>query len=228
MEIVNESDIKSRNDKRYNDKSMIKRFNESVDKNGPNGCHIWKGNVLSSSGYGRMGVNGKYIRAHRLSYMLYKGDISEGKIIMHLCNNKLCVNPEHLKEGTCAENTQQMIDEGRQVNGNAILTKDDAYKIRELYNTGQYSYEMLVEMFNTTKPNIAFIIRNEIWKDNDYKRIFDTKIGRNRKLIYTREQVDKIKEEYSNGSHQRDLAIKYKLSKGTIYNILHDKIKGSL
>jgi len=69
------------------------------------------------------------------------------------------------------------------------------------------------------------IIRNELWKDKNYKRLYGTKIGRSRKPIYTKDQVDKIKEEYLKGMNQRNLAKKYNLSKGTIYLILHDKVQ---
>jgi len=232
MELIDESEVKIKykhKDQRTTEKELIKRIWNDIDKKGEVDCWLWTGNK-TLSGYGRIGHNGKYFRVHRLVYIQTYGEIPNDKpYITHICNNPLCCNPSHLKADTPKGNSQYMVDCDRQTKGEKCkrsnLTMEDIDEIRCLYNTGQYSYEMLAEMFSITKPNIAFIIRNEIWKDNDYKRIYDTKIGRDRKLIYTREQVDKIKEEYSNGSHQRDLAIKYKLSKGTIYNILHDKIK---
>ena len=52
-------------------------------------------------------------RTNRVSYYLTKGDIPEGMIIMHTCDNPRCVKPDHLKLGTHKDNTQDMIAKGR-------------------------------------------------------------------------------------------------------------------
>lgn len=220
------SDIKVNNtiNKPVIDKSSIikAKFIKNVDKNGPNGCHIWNGSIIPISGYGRMKIDGRVIRAHRFAYILFKGPISEDKIIMHTCNNKLCVNPDHLKEGTNAENSQQMVNDGRQVCGNAKLTIYVS-EIRELYNTGNYSYENLAEMFNVTKGAIALIIRNKNWKDDNYERVYSTKIGRVYKHKLTKEQENEIKDKYQAGIQQRQLSKDYGISKGLVYNVIHNK-----
>ncbi len=55
----------------------------------------------------------KRIGAHRLSYMAFNGDIPKGKSIMHSCDNRSCVNPDHLSIGTRKQNTQDMVNKGR-------------------------------------------------------------------------------------------------------------------
>lgn len=68
-----------------------------------NECFNWIG-CLTVNGYGRFNLNGVMIRAHRLSYEIYKGEIPKGLEIDHLCRNRKCVNPEHLEVVTKQEN----------------------------------------------------------------------------------------------------------------------------
>jgi len=78
------------------------RFLNKVDKK-ENGCWMWTSSG-SPNGYGKFHFNGKYQWAHRVSYMLFKGEIPEGMTIDHICMNKRCVNPDHLRVMTLAEN----------------------------------------------------------------------------------------------------------------------------
>jgi hypothetical protein len=68
-----------------------------------NGCWLWTG-CVSSSGYAITKFGGKVQTGHRLSYSLYNGEIPVGMVVRHLCNNKTCVNPEHLMIGTQKDN----------------------------------------------------------------------------------------------------------------------------
>ena len=87
-----------------------------------NGCWGWKGYV-DKNGYAQInGHNGKRhvpIKAHRVSYMIYKGQIEKGKIICHTCDNPSCTNPDHLWMGTPKENTADMMrkNRGRKAHG---------------------------------------------------------------------------------------------------------------
>lgn len=80
-------------------------FLKKIEKT--NGCWIWKG-MISKSGYARH--VGKY--AHRLSFEYHKEKIPEGKMICHTCNNKACVNPDHMYAGTAYDNAQDAIRDG--------------------------------------------------------------------------------------------------------------------
>ena len=71
-------------------------------------CWFWTG-YITPTGYGYFTLMyddtpKKNYRAHRLSWIMYKGDIPEGKEVLHKCGNKICVNPEHLYLGTQIEN----------------------------------------------------------------------------------------------------------------------------
>lgn len=76
------------------------------------GCWIWTG-ALGRKDYGLFGTNGKTMRAHRLSYIFYIGEIPDGLFVCHKCDNPRCVNPDHLFLGTCLDNNRDMRTKGR-------------------------------------------------------------------------------------------------------------------
>lgn len=77
------------------------RFWSRVNKGEVNQCWKWK--AATSNGYGMMRVIGKQIYAHRISYLLLHGDLPKG-LICHKCDNRGCVNPNHLYLGDHSTN----------------------------------------------------------------------------------------------------------------------------
>jgi HNH endonuclease len=92
---------------------IIKKFIQSISfPEKLNECWIWiKG--TDSKGYGRFYIGRKSLGAHRVSYMIFKGNIDDGLCACHTCDTPECVNPDHLWLGTMQENTQDMIKKGR-------------------------------------------------------------------------------------------------------------------
>lgn len=66
-----------------------------------NGCFIWQGTRRSD--YGCLRVDGRKTYAHRLSYELHIGKLEEGDVVHHSCEQKLCVNPLHLRRMSNSE-----------------------------------------------------------------------------------------------------------------------------
>lgn len=62
-------------------------------------CITYKVNI-SDQGYGRISLNSKTYKAHRIVYKLFKGALSKHLEIDHLCRNRACINPEHLEQVT--------------------------------------------------------------------------------------------------------------------------------
>lgn len=88
------------------------RFKNSYKINKDNGCWEWT-KSLGSHGYAHTANKGKNLRGHRVSYKLYIGKIPKGKLVLHKCDNRKCVNPEHLFLGTQKDNMLDMSKKNR-------------------------------------------------------------------------------------------------------------------
>ena len=140
------------------------------------GCHIWTGGGLSHNGYGRFALNTKRhmpqerVPVHRIAYVINKGNIPEGYQVCHKCDNKLCVNPEHLFLGTPQENIKDKVNKGRQAKGEKIhsskLTEKDVIFIRKS-NLDKW---VLAAKFNVTERTIRDVKAERTWGWTNQKR----------------------------------------------------------
>lgn len=85
------------------DRKLTERFMSFVRENGE--CWEWTG--FKNRGYGMFCVKNKQLRAHRISYTIFVGEIPKTMVIDHLCKNKDCVNPKHLEAVTNEENVRR-------------------------------------------------------------------------------------------------------------------------
>jgi hypothetical protein len=79
------------------------------------GCWECTSHKPDSYGYAVVTINKKRHKLHRYMYELYKGAIPVGLLIRHTCDNRICINPDHLLVGTVADNVKDSIERGRHV-----------------------------------------------------------------------------------------------------------------
>lgn len=85
-------------------------FWNHIDKtSSPNGCWLWTASTIPS-GYGQIRVPllGRSIVAHKFSYVIHKGEIPAGLYIDHICHERTCVNPDHLRLATNKQNMENL------------------------------------------------------------------------------------------------------------------------
>lgn len=129
---------------------------------GPDECWGWT--AFKHQGYGRIGVGAKSVGAHRVAYMLEKGDIPKGLVVLHSCDNPECTNPAHLSLGTPTDNNRDRNTKGRQARGERIgaakLTEAQVAEIR----TGNSSLADLALRFGCSASAIAHARVGQTWQ----------------------------------------------------------------
>ena len=92
----------------------LERFMSKVDKTGS--CWLWTA-CVGNHGYGCFSLNNKTKTAHKLAYVQYTGEVPEGLFVLHECDNRKCVNPDHLFLGTNQDNVDDMLNKNRSLKG---------------------------------------------------------------------------------------------------------------
>ena len=80
------------------------------------GCWEWTGPFFST-GYPQFWMDGTNRKGNRVSWLLFRGAIPESLMVLHSCDNKKCVNPEHLHLGDHAQNMRESSERGRHKRG---------------------------------------------------------------------------------------------------------------
>jgi len=145
------------------------RFWSYVNKKSDDECWEWTGSK-SKQGYGEININGKITKAHRFSWVLHHGKINGGLLVCHKCDNKKCVNPNHLFLGTYLDNNHDRDNKGRAIHqsgethGRSKLTQNDVDTIRTLRIEKHLSQYELAKMFPVTRSTIKSILDGKTWR----------------------------------------------------------------
>ena len=138
--------------------------NIEVDENG---CWNWK-KSKSKSGYACITWKGQKKRGNRISYQTFKGMIPEGLLVCHQCDNRLCLNPEHLFLGNQKENMRDAQKKNRSIKGEKVsiskLKEKEVLQIREMAKMREKSHEKIGEMFGVSQSTVSLIAKRLIWK----------------------------------------------------------------
>lgn len=87
-------------------------FWSRVDRRADDECWPWRGGKLKD-GYGGFYLDGHTIGAHRAAWILTFGEIAQGLLVCHTCDNPPCCNPHHLFLGTDGDNQRDSVAKGR-------------------------------------------------------------------------------------------------------------------
>lgn len=146
--------------------SREKYFWPKVDKTRT--CWLWKGGLFGTSGYGAFSNYpiANAVGAHRYSWELVNGKIPKGKWVLHKCNVKICVNPQHLYLGGGLENAADRVKAGTQPRGSKIgnskLTEAQVSEIQKRVRWGN-GYKLAKE-YGVCPSLISAIKKGHWWK----------------------------------------------------------------
>lgn len=131
---------------------LIDRFNKKWMPVTESGCWIWVGSI-GNHGYGQIRSDGKLVSAHRLSWELHNGAIPDSKgyhgvCVLHRCDVRACVNPDHLFLGTHQDNMSDKCSKNRQT-----MNRGESHPQSKLTN------EVIIETRHATGTQAEIALR---------------------------------------------------------------------
>ena len=133
--------------------------------------HCWNyDGYIKPDGYGSTWDAGlkQASNAHRRYYEVFKGHIPDGMYVLHKCDNRQCINPEHLFLGTADDNMRDMAQKGRSISGerhhNSKLTQRQVDEIRGRYRPRKVTLQQLASEYGISPTHVHRIATHKNWK----------------------------------------------------------------
>lgn len=151
---------------------LPKRFIKKI--NFTDTCWLWTA-AKYPSGYGQFGFEGKTYATHRFLWNFLRGEIPEGICVLHKCDVRACIKPDHLFLGTKKDNSDDMIKKGRdrklkgEHHGMAKLSNVQVKEIKSIYVRGRngFSQVKLAEMYGVDRTVIGKIVTGKAYNYAD-------------------------------------------------------------
>lgn len=142
------------------------RFMAHVHMEPMSGCWLWDAK-LDIGGYGHFAkVWNRSVRAHRFSWEMHHGEIPPATMVCHRCDNRACVNPDHLFLGNQETNMADMVAKKRSAagerNNKAKLTLGDVDAIKARLRAGENAASISKD-FPVSDQTIRLIKIGEVW-----------------------------------------------------------------
>jgi hypothetical protein len=144
-----------------NEDNFVKFWSNTDVKDG---CWEWLGGK-ATNGYGMMWDGEKKLYSHRVSFELFNGEIKE-KCICHTCDNRGCVNPKHLWQGSYKDNINDAVIKGRMRQGLKVgkFTGEQIKQIRQKYKPRKNSLGKVAKEYGVSRACIYFIVTKQHYK----------------------------------------------------------------
>ena len=139
----------------------------------PKDCWDWKGSFFSS-GYPVFHWLRQNRGAHKFSYQLYNGQLIDGMYVCHHCDNKRCVNPNHLFFGTCRDNKHDSMGKGRHAfgerQGSSVVTDEMVRYFKALLAIG-FEPQEIARLFGVSRAIVSSVKIGRTWAHVDRSTI---------------------------------------------------------
>ena len=188
----------------------IERFFSKISVNKNNNCWEWI-DSLAIFGYGSF-YNGKNLRAHRVSYAIFNGQLIDNLVIDHICRNRACVNPEHLRQVDYKTNATE--------NSNSVAALN---VIKTQCNRGHVYTDdntFLNQKGRTCKECFLIRQRERAFRLPKIKPKYDIRRKNSNKILINKSDIDMIKNiRIKNGLSQEQMASKLQITRNILAKI---------
>lgn len=198
---------------RWDNKTPKQRFDNKYVIDQATGCWNWTA-ARKENGYGVINIGGKSIKAHRLAWEIFKGKIPHhesfhGMCVLHKCDNRACVNPDHLFLGTQQENLTDAVKKGRIAKGEKHWSRFHIEKVRRGDN---HPSRLHPEKVSRGEHHSALLVgKMPCGEKHHWAKL-------------TQKTVNEIRDRFNSGQKQSEIISQMKVSQSLVSLIVRNKI----